>query len=79
MTSPTDNLEPLARSICEQELRDAPGFVEADLPGQVDRYWPVIAAEISAGLRTEDGELRNHSGAQGLQAWEAWLDDHPNQ
>ena len=71
------NIEPLAREICERELRTAPGFVEADLQKLLDRYWPVIAAEISANLRDENGALRPHSVADGLRAWEAWLDEHP--
>jgi hypothetical protein len=76
----TANLEPVARAICEQELRSLPASVdEAALPAQVDRYWPVIAAEISAGLRDENGRLLPHSTEAGLAAWEAWLDEHSDQ
>jgi hypothetical protein len=73
----TGNLEPLARALCEKELRAIPGFVETDLHKQLDRYWPVIAAEILANLRDEVGALRLHSAAEGLHAWETWLDEHP--
>ena len=73
------NLEPLAREICEIELRAAADFVEADLPKMLDRYWPVIAAEISGNLRDENGNLRPHSASEGLRAWDAWLDEHPKQ
>lgn len=75
----TGNLEPIARAICEQELRSAPGGVIADeLPALLDRFWPVIAAEISAGLRDESGALLQHSAEAGLTAWESWLDEHPD-
>ena len=72
------NIEPIARAICEQELRSMPGgVVETELPALLDRYWPVIAAEILAGLRDENGRLLPHSTDTGLDAWEAWLDEHP--
>ena len=74
----TENLEPVARRVCEQELRSLPGGVmEPELPALLDRYWPVIAAEISAGLRDENGTLLPHSVEAGLTAWETWLDEHP--
>ena len=76
----TGNLEPIARAICEQELRSMPrGVVETELPALLDRFWPVIAAEISAGLRDENGILLPHSTQAGLTAWETWLDEHPSQ
>ncbi len=74
------NLEPIARAVCEQELRSMPGgVVETELPALLDRFWPVIAAEISAGLRDENGTLLPHSAEAGLTAWESWLDEHPDQ
>ena len=57
----------------------AGNVTEAELPALVDRYWPVVAAEISAGLRDEDGRLLPHSTQVGVAAWEAWLDEHPEQ
>lgn len=73
------NIEPIARAICEQELRSMPGSViEAELPAQIDHYWPVIAAQISAGLRDERGTLLPHSIESGIAAWETWLDEHPD-
>lgn len=74
----TENIEPIARAICEQELRNMPGGVtEPEMPALLDRFWPVIAAEISAGLRDESGNLLPHSVEAGLIAWETWLDEHP--
>lgn len=76
----TENIEPIARVICEQELRSMPGgIIEDDLPALPDRFWPVIAAEISAGLRDEDGVLLPHSADAGLIAWGTWIDEHPSQ
>ena len=74
----TENIEAIARATCEQELRSLPGgIIEAALPALLDRFWPVIAAEISAGLRDENGTLQPYSAEAGLSAWEAWLDEHP--
>lgn len=43
----TKNIEPIARAICEHELRSMPGgVIKGELPALLDRYWPVIAAEI---------------------------------
>lgn len=76
----TENIEAIARAICERELRSMPDSVaEAELPAFLDRFWPVIAAEISAGLRDENGVLLPHSAEVGLSAWENWLDEHPDQ
>jgi hypothetical protein len=43
MPSSTNNIEPLARAICERDLRRA-GMSEAELSGAVDRYWHCVAA-----------------------------------
>ncbi|GLR66397.1 hypothetical protein GCM10010909_10770 [Acidocella aquatica] len=69
-----DNIEPYARAICERELAGLPDMTTAALPALVDRFWPVIAAELIAGLRNDDGERLPHSAARGLEAWEDWLD-----
>lgn len=75
----TENIEAIARAICERELRSMPdGVAEAELPALLDRFWPVIAAEISAGLRDENGARLPHSVEVGLAAWETWLDEHPS-
>jgi hypothetical protein len=76
MYAPTrrDNIEPFARAICERELRSMPDTPLAGLPALVDRFWPVIAAELVAGLRNDDGELVPHPVSTGLAAREDWLD-----
>lgn len=69
-----DNIEPYARAICARELSGLPDTVIAELPALVDRFWPVIAAELTAGLRNDDGDLIPHSAVRRLEAWEDWLD-----
>lgn len=69
-----DNIEPYARSICARELAGLPDTTTTNLPALVDRFWPVIAAELIAGLRNDNGNLLPHSAASGLEAWEDWLD-----
>jgi hypothetical protein len=73
----TGNIEPIAHAICEQELRSmACGVTETELPALLDRFWPVIAAEITADLREANSALLPHSTEAGLNAWETWLDGH---
>jgi len=71
----TDNIEPIARAICERELRAAPNVSPSEIPALVERYWQVIAAQVVAGLRDEDGKTVPHTAATGIAAWEAWLDE----
>lgn len=68
------NIEPVARSICEREMRASPHFDPAGIPALVERYWQVIAAQIVAGLRDDDGRLIEHDAATGIAAWEDWLE-----
>jgi hypothetical protein len=68
------NIEPVARAICVRELATFPEVKSEDIPALVDRYWQVIAAELSAGLRDDAGQVVPHSVAAGLVAWETWLD-----
>lgn len=69
-----DNIEPFARAICGRELSSMPDTTAATLPALVERFWPVIAAELVAGLRNDDGDLVPHPVSAGLAAWEDWLD-----
>jgi hypothetical protein len=69
-----DNIEPFARAICGRELSSMPDTTAATLPALVERFWPVIAAELVAGLRNDDGDLVPHPPSAGLAAWEDWLD-----
>ena len=72
----TDNIEPIARAICERDLRAAPRSDESDIPARVDRCWPAVAAEIAAGLRDDAGNRIAHPVAVGIAAWQTWLDEH---
>ena len=69
-----DNIEPRARAICARELCCLPDTTAATLPAFVDRFWPVIAAELAAGLRGDEDPLLPHSVDIGIEAWEDWLD-----
>lgn len=69
-----DNIEPYARAICARELSAMPDTAIATLPALVNRFWPVIGAELTAGLRNDDGDRIPHSADAGLEAWEDWLD-----
>lgn len=73
----TDNIEPVARAICEREVRGFPGVSEAEVPAMVDRYWQVIAAQIVAGLRDDEGRTIPHTVEAGIAAWETWLEERP--
>ena len=72
----TANIEPVARAMCERELRAWTHVPSSEIPALVERYWPVIAAQINGGLRDDDGSLRKHSIPEGIAAWEDWLDNH---
>ncbi len=67
------NVEPISRSICARELKNLHAAPDRT-PALIDRYWPVIAAELVAGLRDDDGKIIPHSVLDGLTAWENWLD-----
>ena len=69
------NIEPVARAICRAELLTFPGVVPEEIDRLVDRFWPVIASQIVAGLRDENGVLKPHSIETGIAAWERWLED----
>lgn len=75
MTAHNDNIEPIARALCVRDLRGAPRIDAGELPGLVDRYWPAVAAELVAGLRDDEGNIVPHTAAEGIAAWERWLDD----
>jgi hypothetical protein len=65
MPSSTSNIEPLAREICERDLR-RPGMSEESLAADVDRYWHCVAARIEAGLMDDNSELFPHDLETGL-------------
>ncbi|MGA9767216.1 MAG: hypothetical protein WBQ49_21445 [Rhodomicrobium sp.] len=73
--SPTSNIEPLARAICERDLRRA-GTPEINLATDVDRYWHCVAAQIEAGFRNDNNEIVPHKLEDGLAAYHDWCERH---
>lgn len=71
----TDNIEPVARAMCEREVRTWKHTASSDVPALVERYWPVYAAKLSAGLIDDDGRDVPHTVERGLEAWDSWLDE----
>jgi hypothetical protein len=77
MPSATNNIEPLARAICERDLRRA-GISEKCLSADVDRYWHCVAAQIEAGLIDDNNALIPHNLETGLAAHRDWRARHPD-
>ncbi len=77
MRSPTGNIEPFAREICERDFRRA-GIHGSELAADVDRDWHCVAAQIEAGLINDNNELIPHNLEQGLAAYRDWHARHPN-
>jgi hypothetical protein len=78
MPTRTDNIEPLARAICEAQARALWDYNEERLAAHVERYWHCVAAELEAGLIDETGVLL--SGVDhdaGLMAYRDWRARHP--
>ena len=71
----TDNIEPLARAICERDFRRA-GLPESNLAADVDRYWHCVAAQIEAGFIDNNNEIIPHSLEEGLAAYCDWRSRH---
>lgn len=69
------NIEPVARAMCEREVKSWPHTASSDISALVERYWPVYAAKLSAGLIDDDGRDVPHTIERGLEAWESWLDE----
>jgi hypothetical protein len=69
------NIEPLARAICERDLRRA-GAPEISLAADVDRYWHCVAAQIEACLIDDNSELVPHKLEDGLAAYRDWRERH---
>ncbi|MGO9545205.1 MAG: hypothetical protein ACLPPF_10465 [Rhodomicrobium sp.] len=73
--SRSSNIEPLARAICERDLRRA-GTAEISLAADVDRYWHCVAAKIEAGLIDDNEQIIPHELAAGLTAYRDWCERH---
>lgn len=77
MHHPWDNLEPIARVLCERQLQMA-GTDPSALAAEVDKYWHCVAAEIEAGLIDEQGRrLRPYDADRNLEAYRDWRRWHP--
>ena len=79
MPTPTNNIEPVARAICERKLRRI-CTTEAELEVDVDveRYWHCVAAQIEAGLIDDAGEPIQHDFERGVDAYFDWRARHPD-
>ncbi|MBF0326478.1 MAG: hypothetical protein HQL42_15600 [Alphaproteobacteria bacterium] len=71
----TDNIEQVARALCEREVRTWKHTAPSEVPALIERYWPVYAAKLSSGLIDDDGRDVPHTVERGLEAWETWLDE----
>ncbi|MCS0495908.1 hypothetical protein [Ancylobacter mangrovi] len=67
-----DGIEGRARAICEIGLRGGALINEIDLPAAVDRYWPVFAVEIAAGVINLDARCSLGDLEAALAAYVAW-------
>lgn len=77
MNDPWDNLEPIARVLCERQLRMV-GTDSRTLAAAVDKYWHCVAAELEAGLIDERGNrLCPHDADRDLEAYRDWRRRHP--
>lgn len=75
MATPTDNIEAMAREICARDFERGGKHAAEEIPSLVDRFWPVVAALIEAGLVDDnDGTLRPYDFDAGEAAWRDWLD-----
>ena len=72
MSDRTDNIEPVARALYAKQMRML-GVPDDEIAATFDRFWPVLAAQLQAGLIDEEGGPVAHSIEKGLEAWYAWL------
>ena len=77
MPSSTSNIEPLARAICERQLR-VHCSSEAEIAADVERYWHCVAAQIEAGFIDDAGQAVRHDVEAGLDAYVDWRARHPD-
>lgn len=72
-----NNIEAVARDLCERQLHAAGTSLTA-LPAAVDRYWHCVAAEIEAGLIDGQGNrLSPYDTSRDLEAYCDWRRGHP--
>jgi len=77
MSSPTSNIEAVARHICAKSL-SRHGGMGAALTNDVDRYWHCVAAELESGEIDEAGNrLAKFSMEKSMAAYRDWCQRHP--
>ena len=77
MKKAENNIETIARALCERQLRDMAVVAENTAAG-VDRYWPCLAAEIEAGLIDAAGNRLAPFNFEASQAaYRDWFQRHP--
>ncbi len=71
------NIETIARALCERHLLEM-AVIPEDKAAGVDRYWPMLAAEMEAGLIDSTGKRLAPLDFEASQAaYRDWLQRHP--
>lgn len=71
------NIETMARALCERQLLEM-AVIAKDTAAGVDRYWPMLAAEMEAGLIDTAGKRLAPLNFEASQAaYRDWLQRHP--
>ena len=76
MATHTNNIEPIARAICEQSLRRF-SKSDAELAADVECYRHCVAAQIEAGYIDDAGRSVPHDFEAGVDAYNDWRHRHP--
>ncbi len=77
MSSPTSNIEAVARDICAEQLLRF-GSTGAALANDVDRFWHCVAAQLESGEIDETGHrLAVFDLEKGITAYRDWCQRHP--
>ena len=77
MSSPTSNIEAVARDICAKNL-SRHGCTGAALANDFDRYWHCVAAQLESGEIDEAGNQVAKFGLEkSMAAYRDWCRRHP--
>jgi hypothetical protein len=77
MSSPTSNIEAVARDICAKSLSRF-GCTGAALANDVDRYWHSVAAQLESGEIDGSGhQLAKFDLETSMTAYRDWCQRHP--
>ena len=73
----TANIEAVARAVCTKVL-GGEDTRDAKLAVEVEMYWPVVAAELEAGIIDETGEYFGEPDwTRKMEAYRDWMRRHP--